>query len=262
MSKKKIQDGFNTIPSAPEPKSKESHGGSAFLVCTMLVLLFLVVLIILIRMDVGGFGTNVLRPILKDVPVVNRILPEPTDEEVAAESGYKNLNEAVTKIEELEAQIAALEEQQTTAAASGDSALQEQIDKLQQENATLKVYENNQKTFESTKAQFYEDVVYNDNVDVSDYTKWYESMDADTAAKLYKEAVQTQEASERVKELAQSYAKMKPAQAADILEQMTGDMDTVVAILEEMNATDRGKIMGEMNSAFAAKVTKKMSTKS
>ena len=27
------------------------------------------------KMDVGGFGSNVLTPILKDVPVINKILP-------------------------------------------------------------------------------------------------------------------------------------------------------------------------------------------
>lgn len=254
--KKKINDGFNTIP---ENQQEHSGYGKGILFCIALVLLFLIILMILIRMDVGGFGTKVLRPILKDVPIVNHILPEPTDEEIAAETGYKSLSQAVERIAELEAELEQLQN-----AASGDAtqntADSAEIERLKQQIATLQVYEKNQKTFESTKEKFYREVVYNDNVDVSEYTKWYESMDKDTAAKLYKEAVQTQEASEKDKDMAESYAKMKPEQAAAALESMSGDLDTVVRILGAMSAQERGEIMGEMTPNFAAKITKKMTS--
>lgn len=256
--KKKINDGFNTIQ-VEDPE--HSGHGKGILACIVLVLLFLVILMICIRMDVGGFGTKVLRPILKDIPVVNQILPEPTDEEIAEETGYKTLAQAVARIDELEEQLAQLQQAQQSSGDAAQSTVDSgEIEALKNEIATLKVYEKNQKTFESTKEQFYKEVVYNDNVDVSDYTKWYESMDKDTAAKLYKEAVQTEAASEKEKELAESYAKMKPKQAAAILENMTADLDTVVHILEAMSAQDRGEIMGEMNAAFAAKITKKMTS--
>ena len=96
--------------------------------------------------------------------------------------------------------------------------------------------------------------------DAEDYVKWYESMDADTAAKLYKEVIKTEKEEQDKKELAESYAAMKPAQAAKILEVMTADLDIVVSILNEMTPEQRGKIMGEMSSPYAAKVTKKMSS--
>lgn len=262
--KKTVREGFNTMPTASQPVQKES--GKGLLVCVTLVLLFIIILLVCIRMDVGGFGTRVLRPILKDVPVVKHVLPEPTDEEVASETGYRSLAQAVTKIEQLEKEIAELKAKQEsqTAAEDGagavDATLQAEIDSLKQQIETLKVYESNQKNFEATKENFYQEVVYNDNVDVSDYTKWYESMDKDTAAKLYKEAVKTQEASAHEKEMAQTYAKMKPAKAAAILNTMTGDVDTVINILNAMDAKDRGAIMAEMNATFAAKITKKMTS--
>ena len=34
---------------------------------------------ILIKTDVGGFGSTVLYPLLKDVPYVNKILPQPEE---------------------------------------------------------------------------------------------------------------------------------------------------------------------------------------
>lgn len=260
--KKTVRDGFNTMSTPPQPVQKES--GKGLLVCVTLVLLFIIILLVCIRMDVGGFGTQVLRPLLKDVPIVKHVLPEATDEEVAIETGYRSLAQAVTKIEQLEQENAALKEQQasqtSTEGGTADASLQAEIDSLKQQIETLKVYENNQKSFEATKEKFYQEVVYNDHVDVSDYTKWYESMDKDTAAKLYKEAVKTREASEYEKELAETYAKMKPAKAAAILNTMTGDVDTVINILNAMNAKDRGAIMGEMDAIFAAKITKKMAS--
>ena len=260
--KKTIQDGFNTI-GVREEQSRQGGSGKGILLAVILVLLFLILLLVAIRMDVGGFGSKVLRPMLKDVPLVRVILPPESDEEAAKRTGYHSLSQAVARIDELEEQIETLKEQQNTAAqdtaASADaSSAQAKIDELTQQVAALKVYEDNQKTFESTKEQFYKEVVYNDKVDLDSYTKWYESMDADTAAKLYKEAVQTQAVSDKEKELADSYSKMKPEEAASILNTMTGDVDTVAAILSAMNARYRGEIMGKMDPAFAAKITKKL----
>ena len=42
---------------------------------------------LLVKLDIGGFGTT-LRPLLKDVPIVNKVLPVLTDEELAEEENY------------------------------------------------------------------------------------------------------------------------------------------------------------------------------
>ena len=257
MKNKKIKEGYNTIPDRDEARQEGS--AKAIFVGFIIAFLFLMILIIMIKMNVGGFGRDVLRPILKDVPGVNKILPEPTDEEIAKESGYSDLAQAVAKIEELENQIKQLEAQEAKGATDTQNEdYLKQIEELKEQIKQLKIYEENQKNFAATKEAFYKEVVSNDKVETSDYIKWYESMDADTAAKLYKEAVVEQEATEEQKVLAESYANMKPEKAADILEQMTGDMDTVVAILNEMSAEDRGKIMESMEPSFAAKITKKI----
>lgn len=245
-----------------ENSKKEKSGSFAsFMLVISLVLLFVVILAVMIKMDVGGFGSRVLYPAFRDVPVVKNILPVPDDAAVASESGYKNLYEAVQEIDRLKAELSdqqkalASMDASSNASASSDAQL---VKQLQDQISTLKVYADNQKTFEQTKEDFYREVVYNDNVDVSNYTKWYESMDKDTAAKLYKEAVVTEDLSDREKKMAKSYSAMKPAQAAKILEDMSSDIDTVVDILSAMDADSRGQIMGAMDSAFAAKCTKKM----
>ena len=266
MKKKKMIEGYNTVEQN-EAKNSSQKGEKAKEIIFLFICLFLliIVFVVMIKMNVGGFGRQVLRPVLKDVPVVNKILPAATDEEIAEETGYHSLGEAVNKINELEEKITQLEEQNEKASSSentskADSAQEEEVKQLKEEVKQLKIYETNQKNFAATKEQFYKEVINNDNVDVSDYVKWYESMDPDTAAKLYKEAVAEQNVTQKQKELAKSYESMKPAQAAGILENMSGDMDTVVSILNEMSATNRGKIMGEMDPSFAAKITKKISS--
>lgn len=264
MKKKRVVEGYNTVALEREEQGKAGSAKGIF-IAFVIVFIMLTIMLVMIKMNVGGFGRDVLRPILKDVPVVNKILPAPTDEEVAKESGYQSLEQAVAKINELEEQIKELEEKQKTDQKTNQNDAEmaqneEEIAALKEKIKQLEVYETNQKNFAATKEKFYKEVISNDNVDVSDYTKWYEEMDADTAAKLYKEAVVEEEISEEQKALAASYAQMKPAQAAKIMQNMSGDMDTVVAILGEMSNEERGKILGEMDAAFAAKITKKIAS--
>lgn len=64
---------------------------------------------VLIKLNVGNFGSEVLYPVLKDVPVVNMILPEPAQNQsdTSTSKEYDNLTEANARIKELESQLAA-----------------------------------------------------------------------------------------------------------------------------------------------------------
>ena len=83
-------------------------------ILTVIIVLFIVaiwlaIFAFLIKYDVGGFGSTVLRPILKDIPGVNEILPDIPDEQAAEENNYpyRNLPEAMDRIRQLEAELAA-----------------------------------------------------------------------------------------------------------------------------------------------------------
>ena len=71
----------------------------SILVAMLIIVIWLVIFALLIKMNVGGIGSS-LRPYLKNVPVVNKILPAATDEEIQEETGgkYKSLSEAVDRI--------------------------------------------------------------------------------------------------------------------------------------------------------------------
>ncbi len=233
----------------------ESGGGiSSFLVTTVIVVVWLLIICLLIKMDVGHFGSDVLTPLLKDVPVVNMILPTSTDTEVSdsgAYGGYSSLREAVDYIKVLELE---LEHAQQVNNSDADD-----ISELKAENERLKEFENMQVEFQRIKEQFYEEVVYADKGPGADeYKKYYESMDPETAAALYKQVVRQLEEDAEVQDYAAAYSAMKPKQAAAIFESMTDDLELAARILQVMDADTRGKILGAMDSVIAAKLTKIM----
>ena len=84
-------------------ENEETEGGNKVvlvLVTLLIIVIWLGIIALLIKADVGGFGSSVLQPILKDVPVINKILPA-SDEIVSTESEsgqYSNVGDAVEQI--------------------------------------------------------------------------------------------------------------------------------------------------------------------
>ena len=124
--------------SAQEAELEDEGGGiSTFLVTVVIIIIWIGILCLLVKLDVGGFGSNVLAPVLKDVPVVNKILPAETivstdDEE--SYGGYTSLREAVDYIKQLE-----LELEQAQSASNSDS---EELKELRAEIERLQTFEN------------------------------------------------------------------------------------------------------------------------
>ena len=239
-------------------EDEEAGGVSVFLVTVVIMVIWLAILCLLIKLDVGGFGSNVLAPVLKDVPVINKILPAEsviTTDDEEAYGGYTSLREAVDYIKQLE-----LELEQAQSSSNTDS---EEMDQMRAEIERLQTFEDAQVEFERIKNDFYEEVVYADKGPGAEaYQKYYESMDPTTAEYLYKQVVQQQEASKEIKDYAQAYADMKPKEAAAIFENMTDDLELAAKILNQMSTEDRGKILGVMDPTVAARLTKIMDPES
>ncbi len=239
------------------PEEEES-GGSKIAVAAATVVfiaIWLAILALIVKMDVGGFGSTVLHPILKDVPYLNKILPETVQEEedpvVDAQYPYSTLDEAIARIKELEVEVA--NEQSKT---EGDS---DKVSQLEAEVERLREFENKQSAFEEEKTKFYKEVVFNEKApDISEYKAYYESIDPANAEVLYKQVVQQQEADAKVSEYATTYAEMKPKQAAAIMEKMTDNLQLVVKILQNMDTNPRSQILAAMDAEVAARITKLM----
>lgn len=233
----------------------DGSSASVVIVTLFIILIWLGILVLLVKMDVGGFGSNVLTPILKDVPVINKILPSESTTETTkneeAYGGYNSLKDAVEQIKTLEKQ---LDQAQST-----NATYAEQIDTLKMEVQRLKTFEDNQVEFQKIKEQFYEEVVYAENGPGADeYRQYYEEMDPTTAEALYKQVIQTEAADKQMQEYANTFSNMQASEAAAILGNMTDNLDLAASILKNLDVSTRGAILGAMDSAIAARIVKIM----
>lgn len=228
------------------------------IVTLFIIVIWLGILALLIKMDVGGFGSNVLTPIFRDVPIINQLLPTESATETTKEEtygGYSSLKEAVEQIKKLEL---SLEKEQNT-----NATYMEQIEALKAEVERLKTFEDNQVEFQKIKEEFYEEVVYAENGPGADeYRKYYEEMDPTTAETLYKQVIATEATDKAMQDYISTFSNMDAAAAAKILETMTDNLDLAADILSGMNATSRASIMGNMDASVAARIAKIMAPNS
>lgn len=242
-----------------EISADDESGGFFTVIATIgIILVWVAILCVVIKLDVGGFGSKVLTPLLKDVPVVNLILPDSSGKggNISTDNGgYTNLNDATEQIKNLELQ---LQQAQTD-----NLKLQEDVANLKAENARLQEFEDKQVEFQRIKNEFYEEVVYAENGPGAEaYQKYYESMDPTTAEYLYKQVIAQIQEDNSVQDYAAAYSSMKPKKAAAIFEQMTDNLNLAARILKTMSAENRGNILAEMDPTIAAKLTKIMDPES
>lgn len=234
-------------------EAKDGGKVLTIIVAILIVIIWLALFGFLVKTDVGGFGSGVLRPILKDVPIINMILPDYSDAQLAEEKNYpyKSLDEAVARIQELEAQLAQLQKTVDDTGASNSE--------LQAELERLKVFEENQKAFEERVKEFDRNVVFAEAApDISEYKKYYEEINPANAEEIYRQVIEQLQYSDAIVEKANIYKSMEPRPAARILETMTADVEYVAKILLAMKPKESAAILAEMDNVFAAKITKKM----
>lgn len=235
---------------------EESTGSkiAVFFVTLIIILIWIAIIVLLIKWDVGGFGSTVLGPVLKDVPYVNRILPDSVFEEESTEDSayaFGSMDAAVNKIKELEIQLAEAQNASTADA--------QYISELEAQAAELARYKQEEAEFEAEKEKFYEEVVFSDVApDIEEYQNFYESIDPANAEMIYRQVVEQTAADAEVEDYVKTYSAMKPKEAAAIFDTMTNNLQLVADILENMDAQSRANILGKMDSETAAKVTKIM----
>ncbi len=238
-----------------ELEDENESTGNKFVLCVvtlLVIVIWLGIIALLIKTDVGGFGSTVLYPYLKDVKYVNKVLPEvSSDADVDTEHQFDSIDDAVNRIKELELQLDEANSSLTT-----DS---ETIDSLQSQVDELSTYKEAEAEFEAEKEKFYEEVVFSDQApDISEYKTYYESIEPENAEVLYKQVVEQLQASQEISDYATTYSSMKPKEAAAIFDTMTDNLSLVADILQAMDAESRANILGKMSADTAAKVTEIM----
>ncbi len=238
---------------AGDKEKKEGNKVLTILIALLIAVIWFAVFGILIKLDVGGFGSGVLRPILKDVPLINMILPDVSDEQLAEENdyAYNSLPVAVAKIKELELQIAEMNQ--------GTAEEGKSIEELQAEIDRLKAFEENQKAFEERQKEFDKEVVFAEAApDIEEYKKYYEEINPANAELIYRQVIEQLQYSDAILEKANIYKNMDPEAAAAIMETMTADVESVAQMLLAMRPKESAAILAEMDEVVAAKITKKM----
>ena len=240
----------------PELEEETSLGSkiAVFFVTLIIFIIWLAIIVLLIKWDVGGFGSGVLGPVLKDVPYVNRILPDSVTEEMSTEDdayAFASMEDAVNRIKELETQLA---QAQNTSTADA-----QQIEQLQGQAAELAQYKQEEAAFEAEKQACYEEVVFGESAPpIEEYMAFYESIDPANAEIIYRQVVEQSAVDSELEDYIKTYSNMKPKEAAAIFNTMTDDLDLVADILINMDAQSRANILGKMDSETAAKVTEIM----
>ena len=241
----------------------EKEGGSGFvtaLTVIIIVVIWLVIFGILIKTDFMGFGSSVLAPVLEDVPVINRILPNSSSEGDSGSNGsatgindnvYDSLEAANAEIRELQAELIEKTEEV--------EENKETISSLKKQVSNLKPYKRQFDDFDDLKKAFDEEVVFGDSaLPYEEYMKFYEEIEPENAEEIYRQCVEQQQGDAKVQAQAAVYAAMDPSQAAAILGNMTGDIDLVCQILSGMKEAQSAEILASMDTNFASKITKKM----
>lgn len=241
----------------------EKGGGSGFvtaLTIIIIVIIWLVIFGILIKTDFMGFGSSVLAPILEDVPVVNKILPEYSTDDDDTVSSVTGINDDMYEsLEDANAQIKKLQEELIDKTETVETD-KETISSLKKNVSKLKKYKDAFDDFEKLKKEFDEEVVFGENaLPYEEYMKYYEAIEPENAEEIYRQCVEQQQGDEKIQAQAKIYSEMEASSAASILENMTGDLDLVCKILSNMKEAQASAILAEMDTNFASKVTKKMS---
>lgn len=251
MAKKKKDEDFELDQGEEKKKGKL---GTILLVISV-IFIWLAIFGLLIKLDVGGIGSNLLRPLIKDIPVLNWLLPSVTDEQLIYEENYpyKNIKEAVEVIKSLEKQIELLQEQQNSV------NFADTIAEMQAEIDRLKIFEQTQQEFEARVKEFDQNVVFNSQApSLEEYKQYYEAMNPDTAAEIYRQIVEQQQYDEAILEKAELLRKMKPANAAAVVETMNADTEWICKVLLSMKAEECAAILDKMQALNVARILKKM----
>ncbi len=243
-------------PPKPEKQAKkddqdEHKKVNVGLISLALAFLIIGVFIALVKLDVGGLGSRILGPSLKNVPVINMILPKMPEasEEAVASYNFASIDEAV---ERLKATEILLKEKEKEA-----EKLNETIKQNKTEIDRLKIFETSQLQFAKDKEEF--DRLVAQQADKEAYMKYVEETYPESALKIYGELIKEKAINDEVEKIAKMFQEMKPKNAAAILEEtIAKDIDMAAEVLFKLDSAQSGAVLAAMDPIIADKISRYM----
>lgn len=196
--------------------------GKAVCVLVFLVLtgLLMGIFVGMVKLDIGGIASDVLSPVIADVPVLRTILP--------VEMQKKNASELAAEQKQQEAEAAAEE----AAAAEAEEAAEEAAAEEAQQAAA-----------EEAEAE-------------AEAEQAAEEAAAEAEAAAEQAAAEEEKA---LQDYVDTYSAMSPKDAASVFDSMMPDqVDLIVRILENLTPNQRAAILSKMSVENATILTEKM----
>ncbi|MDK2798582.1 MAG: hypothetical protein PWP27_94 [Clostridiales bacterium] len=224
----------------------------------IIILLLLSLPVLIIKFNIRGMGEK-SRPLLENIPYVEKILPakpDPNDPKyMNKEELIKNFIEYKEKYEQINQQAIALKqdlEKLTNIKENYEKFLEDQK-KLEEEKMLL---QQEKQQLEEDRDKFFEDVK---NANKADFKTYYEKIDKEKAQKLYEDILKEEKVNKEIKEYVAYYENMDPENAAKIFDKISSsEMDLVVKILKYMNKEQAGEVLASMKTDIAAKVSDRL----
>jgi flagellar motility protein MotE (MotC chaperone) len=205
-------------------------------------------------LNVFSVRQNFIIPQLRRVPIVRNFIPylpgDYIEEQIEEDSPNRNLTrkELSDKVEALESQIERLMK---------DSDDKETlIASLNRRIADLSELETQRDLIRAEQTEFYEMIA---NDDQNAFARFYESVDPETAERIYAQTVNNNAITAEIRRYTQTFQEMKPDSAAAILEEMVRtDSDTVILILQNVDARQRALILSNMTPRNASALSRRI----
>lgn len=214
----------------------------------ILILIILALLVLAIKLDIGKVSTNFIGPRIKNIPIINKILPKASENEEGPYDDFTDrefIDTIGTSTAELERAKQEIEDQFL------------QIVDLEKRIENLQVFEDEYLTFKEEKRIFDEYVAAGNT---EEFAQFYQQMYPENAQEVYAQIVQVQQMTKEQRKYASLVSEMDGTRAAKVLENLfETDMDIILAILSNMETESASAILEEMEAEIAAAVIKQLS---
>lgn len=239
-------------------KEKKPFNEEGLLTKFLLIIIILLLLslpILVIKFDIRGLGQKA-RPLLEDIPYIQKILPakpDPADPKYMNKKELtKNFLEYKAKYEQLSLEANALRQELEKLTNVKENLEQFSADQRKVKEEELRLQQEKQQ-LEQEREQFFKDIK---DAKKTDFKAYFEKIDKEKAQQLYQEILQEEKADKKIKEYVSYYENMDPENAAKIFDAMsTSKSDLVVNILKYMNKEQAAAILSAMKPDIAAKIS-------
>ena len=233
---------------APESDMKAPKRGKLGLIVLLTLIGLILIFIALTAFNVFGLRDNMLYPLLRNVPLISNIIPDPVYNDVNGVDMAATVAELETEALALAAENASLETQLEN--------LTGIIEQLERENARLAEFEAAHGEFLIARETFYRNIA-EENPET--FMIFFETMHPALAAEMASDITAAQNVEEEWRNYLASWSYMHPVQVANVIEGMhTTDMRLIVRVMLELPEPFRGNVLNSLPPDIAGAVLRQM----